>query len=269
MALPLWLFAGGVVVGLALLTLGLAELRNAVRIRSEEPDAAMEATAGGPVELAGTALVADHTVTGPFSGVDCLLCEYAVLEYKSSGKSSSWQTVAEDRIGVPFHLEDDTGSVLVDPDGATLNLATEMDHKVKGGETPPARIESFIRSTPEVDSENYTHDLRIVEIKGGNDRRYVERRLDVGADVHVVGTARAAVDAPASPGTVNAVVDAPEVGDASLLGRWRRRVAGRPFTVADGGQGEAAWRVAKPALVIALVGLAILGAVAWFGAPAA
>jgi hypothetical protein len=258
---PLTLLGG--LVGAVFLTLGLAELRNAQRIRGQSPDPVSETTRGGPVELAGTGLAANETVRGPFSGAECLVCEYEVLEYRSSGKSSSWQTVDEDTIGLPFHLEDNTGSVLVDPQGATLNLAKELDHKVKGGETPHERIRKFIRDTPSVDSEDYTHDLKIVEIKGGNDRRYVERRLDVGSHVHVVGKAEGAYDATHTLGTVNAVVGAPGVGSGSFFGRWRRRLSGRPFTIADGQQGEAAWRVAKPGLLLALVGVAVLAAALW------
>lgn len=267
MTLPLWLFVSGAVVGGAVLTLGLAELRNALRIRSQDPDPAMDATRGGPVELEGTATTADETVTAPFSGADCLLCEYEVLEYTSSGKSSSWQTVAEDTVGVPFHLEDDTGSVLVDSRSASLNLDEETDRKVKGGETPPERIREFVRTDPDLDSEDETYDLGIVELSAGNDRRYVERRLDVGSHVHVVGTARSAHDAPAPLGTVNAVVDAPDVGDGTLVGRWRRRVAGRPFAVADAHEGGATWRIAKPGLALSAVGLIVLGLVAVYGLP--
>ncbi len=267
MALAPPLFVLGVLVGGVFLVFGLAELRNAARIRSEDPDPTMDATRGGPVELEGVARDTGETVVAPFSGTDCLLCEYEVLEYKSSGKSSSWQTVAEDTVGVPFHLEDDTGSVLVDPRGASLNLAGEMDYKVEGGETPPARIQEFILDDPDLDSEDETYDLGVVELAAGNDRRYVERRLDVGSSVHVVGTARAAADAPAPLGTVNAVVDTPAVGDGSLLGRWRRRAAGRPFAIADAGEGEAAWRIAKSGLVVAAIGLAISGVVVWYGLP--
>ena len=267
MALAPPLFVLGVLIGGVFLAFGLAELRNAARIRGEDPDPAMDATRGGPVELEGVARDAGETVTAPFSGTDCLLCEYEVLEYKSSGKHSSWQTVAEDIVGVPFHLEDDTGSVLVDPEGASPNLAEEMDRKIEGGETPPARIQEFVLDDPDLDSEDETYDLGVVELSPGNDRRYVERRLDVGSAVHVVGTARAAVDAPAPLGSVNAVIDAPEVGDGSLLGRWRRRAAGRPFTIADAGEGQAAWRIAKSGLVVAGIGLVVSGVVVWYGLP--
>lgn len=265
MALSVQLALLGGLVGTGALALGLAELRNAQRIRGREPDPVSETTRGGPVELVGTALPADETIRAPFSGRECLLCEYEVLEYKSSGKHSSWRTIDEDTIGVPFHLEDDTGSVLIDARGATLNLAEELDHKVEGGETPPERIREFVRDTPSVDSEDYTHDLKIVEIKGGNDRRYVERRLDVGAHVHVVGNAERAYDSDYSLGTVNAVVGAPDVGSGTFLGRWRRRLAGRPFTVADGRQGDAAWRVAKPGLLLTFVGILVLAAALWAG----
>jgi len=265
MPLPTPYLAAGGLLGIALLTLGLAELRNAWRIRSEDPDPAADATRGGPVELAGTAQAADQTIHAPFSGTECVACEYEVLEYRSSGKHSSWRTVDEDTVAVPFHLQDDTGSVLVDPEGASLNLAEEMDHKVKGGTTPPDRIRRFIADTPSVDSEDYTHDLKIVEIKGGNDRRYVERRLDLGSQVHLVGAARSAYDRTGDLGTVNAVVGAPEVGSGSLLGRWRRRIAGRPFAIADSRQGGAAWRMAKPGLLLAVLGAGVLAALLYLG----
>jgi hypothetical protein len=262
LAVPLAVVAGAVVV------LGLSELRLANRVRSEQPDSVVEAPDGGELELAGEAAVAGGTVTAPFSGTECLVCDYEVQEYRSSGKHSSWQTVDDDVVGTSFLLDDGSGTVLVDPRSATRNLATEMEYEVDGGETPPDRIRRFIESTPDLDSEDHTYDLKVVELKGGNDRRYVERRLDVGATVHVLGEAESGVDLGSDRGSVNARIRAPDVGSSGFVGGLYRRLVGRPFVVADAHQGEAAWRIAKPGVVYLALGLAGLGVIYWLSVPA-
>ncbi|MEF8757549.1 MAG: hypothetical protein V5A33_04865 [Halobacteriales archaeon] len=129
---------------------GLRTPWTALRVDAREPNDVMDAPAGGHVELEGTARPAAGTIDGPFL------------------------------------VDDGTGTVLVEPGGARTNLSMETEIRV-GGEEPPARLRRFIESNPTVDSENTSLDLNLIELNTGNDRRYVERRLDPEEDVHVLG----------------------------------------------------------------------------------
>lgn len=239
---------------------GLHELWRGYRIYAREPDDVIDAPSGGRIELEGTARPAAGTIDGPFTGEECLLCEYAVEEYRSSGKSSSWQTVDEDTMAVPFLVDDGTGTVLVEPAGVRTNLSQDARIKVDGGAEPPARIRRFIEGNSDVDSENTSVDLKVIELNTGNDRRYVERRLDPGETVHVLGHARYGRDGLEYAGSVNALVG-PRLEadhDRSWLDRFRDRIGGREFVVSDADERGAAWRIAKPGVITLF--LAALGA---------
>jgi hypothetical protein len=260
MALPLPILVPGSLVVVTVGGYGLLQLWTAYRIYSRPPDDVMDVPSGGQIELEGTARPATGTVEAPFTGGECLVCDYEVEEYRSQGKGRSWQTIDEGRLVVPFLVEDGTGSVLVEPAGVRTNLSTAAEIDVDGGAEPPARIRRFIEATPDVDSENTSVDLKVIELNTGNDRRYVERRLDPGETVHVLGHARYGRDGLEYAGSVNALVGPRLDGDAdgSFVRRLRDRVGGPAFVVSDASGRGAAWRIARPG-VLALF-LAALGA---------
>jgi len=245
--LPLPVLIGGGLLGVVVLVLATALLRDAGRVYGEEPSAVVEATRGGPIELAGTAEVANETLTGEFSGEECVAFHYEVGQ-RDQDRERGFRTIEEGNRGVPFHLRDDTGTVLVDPVGATLTFDEETVETFLSDETPPARIRMFIEDVDEP-------------------RRYAEQRLEVGATAHVVGTARPPDDPPAELGDVDAVVGAPDVGSGSLAGSWMRRIAGQPFVIGDGARSATGWELAKPGLLLAVVGVGLLAAMVWVGHP--
>jgi hypothetical protein len=264
MATSTWFLALGALLVAVIGGYGLHELWRSYRIYAREPDDVMDAPSGGRIELEGTARPAAGTIQGAFTGEESLLCEYAVEEYRSSGKSSSWQTIDEDTIAVPFLVDDGTGTVLVEPAGVRTNLSRDARIEVDGGAEPPARIRRFIEGNPDVDSENTSVDLKVIELNTGNKRRYVERRLDPGETMHVLGHARYGRDGLEYAGSVNALVgprlDADE--DRSWVARLQDRVAGREFVVSDADERGAAWRIAKPGLVALFIAALGVGVVA-------
>lgn len=165
---------------------------------------------------------------------------------------------------MPFRLADETGRVHVDPAGADLSLSSERAIDVEGGTEPPERIARYIRTDDRVDDQNRRLDLRLFELKTGRDRKFVERRLDVGGPVHVLGVARYDPDAATASRDVNAVVGAPST--AASPNRWRRlrtRLFGPRFVISDTTERGAGLRVAVPGLAATVAGaavLAILGA---------
>lgn len=242
-------------IGPALLLVGVVgllysclRLRPAYHVyRGDTDDVIAAERADGPVELEGTANELDGTVTAPVSETPCLAYEFEVEELQSSGKHSSWNTVDSGAGGVPFSLEDRTGSVRVDLTGADLALSTSITAEVDGGEAEPEPIRRFLETESELESENSSLDLGVVELATGNDRKYHERRLDPGEDAYVFGQSRYDVEARETMRDISAVIeDGPETP---------------AFVVADSCQDGAARLLAKQqlpwlggSLVVLLVG---------------
>lgn len=261
------------VVALALLAFGVRELAVAHRILSREPDAVFDAPGGGPIELEGTVVPEGESLRSPFTGTECVAYEYEVQEQRTrtrnNGKTTTtetyWETIASGEETIPFRLKDDTGAVLVDPAGADLRLSTERAIRVEGGAEPPDRIARYIREDDRVDDQNRSIDLRLFELSTGRDRKFVERRLDLDEQVHVLGITRYDPSASKASGHVNAVVGAPE--EARSPNPWirlRSRLFGPRFLISDTTDRGAGLRVALPGVVAILLGLGVLVFVALF-----
>jgi hypothetical protein len=199
----------------------------------------------GPVEIEGTARADEEarTVTAPFSGTDCLAYTYEVEELRSSGKNSSWETLAEGMDGVDFAVEDETGTVRVTPDGADVRLEGHT-LTVSPGDSLPERIESFVESTEAVEKQDGTVDLLVTELAVGNKQRFTERRLDVGESAYVYGHARRDTTPEWGSDRVDAVV-----------GEGR----GAPvFVISDTGERGTAWRFVKSGVARLGIGLVFM-----------
>jgi len=190
------LLLGVSLAGVALLAYGGLQLQPALRIIGNDPVyiRALEHLRG-PVEIAGTAGSDGTVVVAPFSGPECLACRYTVEEYRQAGKHAHWETLAEGGGGTPFLVDDGTGRVPVDPDGANLRLDAHTT-RVEPGEEPPERIARYVAAPDVVDANDRTIDLRVLELNVGNEQRFTERRLDPGETVHVYGTVGRPGEAP-------------------------------------------------------------------------
>ncbi|NGM68249.1 E3 ubiquitin ligase [Natronolimnobius sp. AArcel1] len=241
-----------VLLGLCAMIYGGFRLRPAYHVyRGDTDDVLSVERAEGPVELEGTATPITSPSEGPLTGKPCLVYEYEVEELQSSGKNSSWNTVDEGAGGVPFRLEDDTASIRVNPSAGEFALSTVDRIDVDGGEAEPDRVREFLEHHSDLESENTSVDLHVVEIATGNDRRYYERRLEPGGDVYVLGQSRYDVDARETMRDVSAVIeDGPETP---------------VFVIGDSCQDGAARLLAKPAalwlaggLLAVVLGVALL-----------
>lgn len=200
----------------------------------------------GPTSISGTALQYEDTLVSPFTGSDCLALAYEVSELRTTNNGASWVEIDSGRAAIPFLLEDDSGSVLVEPTRVRLGLDESTRTEVDGGDPPPARIQEFIERNDDVDSEERTWDLKVVELNVGNDRRYIERRLDPGESVTVFGEARDEPGVSTRAGQVNAVLAA----------------GSHPLIISETTPYRTVLRVFWPVLVAACLGVALLGAAA-------
>lgn len=193
------LCVGGLI---ALAGVGYLQTYNRVR-RAEPADVRRLTDTGSEVELSGTARVHEATSTSPFTATECLVQDWEVQEYRGSGdEGSNWSTLDSGETKHRFQLDDGTGAVLVEPDGATLELTKQETVKVGPDESPPAAVTDYLAETDGVDREHRRK------------RAYTERRLDPTDDVHILGPVRRVGHSVDMPGGVDAVIglDDPDRG---------------------------------------------------------
>jgi hypothetical protein len=246
--LGLVLLAG--VTGGGLLALGFALRKgDAVRQVLAGPSTdifSLSTGTSGQINISGTATQYEDTLLSSFTGTECLALEYEVEERRTTQHGTSWVEIDSGRAAVPFLLKDETGSVLVEPTRVRLGLDRSETIDVNGGERPPDRIREFIERNADVDSEERTWDLTIIELNVGDDRRYIERRLDPGESVTVFGEARNEPGVSTRAGQVNAVLTA----------------GSYPLVLSETTPYRTVLRVFWPVFVAACLGVVLLGTAA-------
>jgi hypothetical protein len=116
-----WIFAviGGL-VGLYLFYGGFRMLQRK-RLILNTPSSKVRSAAMGLVEISGLA-VGPYTMTAPITGMPCYYYRTMAWQWQRRGKNSEWVKVADESLHVPFYLDDNTGRVLVDPQGAEMDI---------------------------------------------------------------------------------------------------------------------------------------------------
>lgn len=177
------LFAG---LGAVVTAVGVAYLRAYWKLRGIDPTDVIAVSADQEgVELEGRAYPVGEAYQAPFSGTDAILCEWSAERYDTRGDDSSWRTIDSGQEYAPFLLDDGTGEIVVDPNGAEWTLDRDFDVQTDPESQPPLEIRRYLEDTS-VDSLYRTpEDERRTE-----KRRYRERRLDAGEEVYVYGPVR-------------------------------------------------------------------------------
>ena len=95
------------------------------RLMKNTPLSKIDSVALGLAELQGHA-VPLTTMLSPIEQQPCVYWHCKVEELRSAGKSSYWATIEEDKSQTPFYIEDDTGKILVDPEGADVDIPQDL-----------------------------------------------------------------------------------------------------------------------------------------------
>lgn len=139
----IWL-AVGLVTGLVLFWKGFGWLRLR-RLIQNIPTSKVRSIAMGLVEVNGTVAPSDEPLpVAPFTEKPCVYFHYCVEEWRQRGKRGSWVTVREGIGGCRFWLRDDTGQVLVDPAGATVEIPADFRCESRLGKDPPVNVRQFL-----------------------------------------------------------------------------------------------------------------------------
>jgi len=187
-----WIGAGAVLLGVGggagLVLTGFRRRKQRTLMR-DTPTEDVEALSVGSSEVEGTAIVEDgDPIRAPFSEDDCVLAKFEVEEYDEGDDddAGSWRTLATGVVHRPFHVDDGTGTVRVEPhDEATYDLepedweTTHVDSSARG----PEPIQGFVRSH---DSLSFPSNASGKD----NDRRYKQNLVRNEKSVYVFGTAQ-------------------------------------------------------------------------------
>jgi len=109
------------------------------RLIQDTPASKVRSAAMGLVELNGLA-TGPYTMNSPVTGMPCYYYRTTAWQWQRRGKNSEWVQVADECCHVPFYLDDNTGRVLVDPQGAELDIHRDF-HDEFGGQIFSSHLE--------------------------------------------------------------------------------------------------------------------------------
>jgi hypothetical protein len=117
------------------------------RLIENTPSSKIRSAAMGLVEVSGLAS-GPYTITAPITGLPCYLHRSLAWEMRQQGKNSQWVKVADETLHVPFFLDDNTGRVLIDPQGAEMDIhrdfCEEFNHSFFSTAETPANVAGFL-----------------------------------------------------------------------------------------------------------------------------
>lgn len=159
---------------------GLRAWRGLHKARTIEdtPTAKARSAPQGYVELEGAGRLMDGPpIIAPLSGLPCVWFRYRIEEQITTEHrghtQTRWQTVGKGESTEVFWLEDDTGRVAVDPEGADVTPQHKdvwQSRSVAGGINYPAYITNFLATHP-----------------GPNPYRFTEERINPGDRLYALG----------------------------------------------------------------------------------
>lgn len=169
---------------------GIFRFIHRIHIVRDTPTSKIRSAAQGYVELIGTArLMPGPSIYAPLTNKPCAWYYFKIEERRRSGKNSNWVKIEEEASGELFHIEDETGTCIIDPDGAEV---TPNESEVWVGANRLDRNSSFFQT---------------------GDYRYTEKRINIGSPLYAVGIFR----------TLGASTEMPTTREdvATLLASWK------------------------------------------------
>ena len=125
----------GGILGVYLVVWGVNGVKRTLAVWANDPIPIDEAhLADGTIEVEGTAEPLSDTLRSPYDNAECLAYSYSKKrkerEKNEDGEyETKWRTLDSGDDSVPFLVSDDTGSIPVDPEDATLGLDTEYSSR--------------------------------------------------------------------------------------------------------------------------------------------
>ncbi len=118
------------------------------RLILNTPASKIRSAAMGLVEINGLA-VGPYTMLAPITGVPCYYFHAMAWQWQQEGRNSKWVKVVNESLHVPFFLDDNTGRVLVNLQGAEMDIHRDFHDEFgtslcSSGLEIPVNISSFL-----------------------------------------------------------------------------------------------------------------------------
>jgi len=133
-----------VVIGIILFIVGFLKYRE-YRILADTPQIPIRSVSMGLSHVAGTS-TGGQPLTSPLTQVPCYYYEVKVEKKVKKDNQETWETTHTERAEVPFYIQDETGTILVNPERAEYNLPQAF-----WGELRPPALLSFGHAPRKVD----------------------------------------------------------------------------------------------------------------------
>ena len=133
-----------VLVGVILFVVGFFKYRE-YRVLADTPQIPIRSVSMGLSHVAGTS-TGGQPLTSPLTQVPCYYYEVRVEKQVKKDNQDTWEETHRERAEVPFYLQDETGTILVNPEKAEYNLPQAFF-----GELRPPALLSFGHAPRKVD----------------------------------------------------------------------------------------------------------------------
>jgi hypothetical protein len=91
------------------------------RLIENTPTSKIRSASLGLVEISGLA-TGPYTMPAPITAIPCYYAHTVGWQWKQQGKNRQWVKFADESRHVPFYLDDNTGRMLIDPQGAEMEI---------------------------------------------------------------------------------------------------------------------------------------------------
>ena len=164
----------GFILGLYFFFNSFRKFREA-KLITDTPTSKIRSLAMGRVEIYGEVLPnIKDLIKAPFSNKDCVYCKWTIEEYRRSGKHSRWVTVRRGSMGNYFFLKDDTGTVLINPSRAHVDIPKDFESR---------------KVTPVIDKFLLSQGVSHKVLFFNKTMRFREYFLEKGDKVYIMGQA--------------------------------------------------------------------------------
>ena len=167
---------GGAVGGVALFFRGFRMLQYK-RLILNTPFSKIRSASIGLVEVSGMP-TGPQTISAAITGDPCYYYRVRAWQWVESGKDHKWEQVLDESLSVPFFLDDSTGKVLVNPQGADLDVHRNF--------TDELQTSSFGKGS--IIPENIWKFVALRGLLSGDKIRLEERIIKPGYPLFVFGT---------------------------------------------------------------------------------
>lgn len=149
-ALSFWLVLAclaGTAIGPVLFFKGFRMLRFK-RMIVNTPLSRIHSASIGLVEVSGTP-VGPYVLSAPITADPCYYYRVRAWQWVEDGNSHYWKSALDESLYVPFFLEDSTGRVLIDPQGADLDVHKSFSDEIgaslfRSSDLIPPHIRDFL-----------------------------------------------------------------------------------------------------------------------------